>query len=528
MTRSQDTSSDEEENIEVQEVSYDERVSENLHLSEPDAIEDNTLVEGDDYDVIQVYAVDPDLDLEASSDEEHEDFSINKDQDDSDGEYLTIAEDKDTYDQGNKTPDVLSFNLDTPVVSNVDEYFIKEDKDKDILAVKDEPVVNDVDEYFIKEEKSVPNVDDFFVKKPEEHVPNEVADEYFVASTPKVKDVQDDVPDVQDVPINESDLEVLPNIEELKRFLLEDMTYSKFKSAQRSCSLPQSPMHNICLDIDDAKTCLSFEDLNLDLSDLTFDNDKDKSANSNKSDDVPRALTDEDVNSFLITSKPETKFSEDDLSHQDMEIERPVENTVLDFCIEKTAPADVKPVVEKLLIENMAIGTPIIEKHVIKKPVIEKPIAEKPIIEKSIMKKPVIEKPIIEKPIIEKRIIKKPIMEKPIIKRIMPEKVTKKENGHVKIDDDEDLVDVESCNDVVIPVLEANNLNSLLEQFEATEKLNTKPKRPIVKPPEEKVKTASLTNGMRLQDAGVQLNKNKMRQILVSTFYSVHNCLGSV
>lgn len=459
MTRSQDTSSDEEEQIEVQDVSFDERATDNLNLSEPDGVEDNTLVEGDDYDVIQVYAVDPDIDLEASSDEEYEDFVIKPVEDN--GEYLSVQNNSNQKsvtqsDQGIPS-NVLNFDMDTPVVSNVDEYFIKEDKD--ILAVKDEPVVKDVDEYFIKEEKpKVPNVNDFFVQnklpaeEPQYDVPKSVnVDEFFVTNPPKVPPDVEQQDNVEE-PINETDLEVLPNIEELKRFLLEDMSYSKFKNAQRSCSLPQSPMHNLCLDIDDAKTCLSFEDLNLDLSDLTFDNDKDKSGN--KSDDIPTTLTEEDVNSFLITKKPDDKEikdeDKDDLSHQDMELDRPVESIV----------DPVKPI----------------------KPVIKRTSTPIP-------------KPNVLDFCIEKTSIKK-------------EKVAKV--------DAEDFVDVESCNDVVIPVLEANNLNSLLEQFEATEKLNTKPKKQVIKIDEQKVKNVSLTNGMRLQDAGVQLNKNKMRQILVS------------
>lgn len=467
MTKSQDSSSDEEENIEVQEVSFEDRLPGSLHF-ESDPIEENVLVEGDDYDVIQVFEVDPNLDLEVSSDDEDQgDFAVPEKNSESDADYL-IPQEKLTNHVGhcetNLPVDVLNCNLDTPVVSNVDEYFIKHDKDKDILAVKEEPVVSDVDEYFIKVEipKEI-NVDDFFVKEnPPEDTQFDVKpvtiDGFFAPNIVKAPE-QPSEPKSEEVPINESDLEVLPNIEELKRFLLEDMTYSKLRNAQRSCSLPQSPMHNLCLDIDDSKTCLSFEDLNLDLSDLTFDNDKEKSG---KSDDAPRALTDEDVNSFLITTKSEPKERprsveplNDDFSHQDMEIDRPVESTV-------TSGRPIK-------LENtpslMRTSTPV-------------------------------QKPSVLDFAIEKTAIKK-------------------EKIDVKVEVD-DFVDVESCNDTVIPVLEANNLNSLLEQFEATEKLNTKSKRPVIKVEEQKVKSACLTNGMRLQDAGVQLNKTKMRQILVS------------
>lgn len=473
MTKGQDSSSDEEENIEVQEVSFED--GPHLHF-DSDPVEENVLVEGADYDVIQVFAVDPNLDLEVSTDDEdHGDFAIPDKKSESDAEYL-VSQEKLTNQIGHCETalpvDVLSFNLDTPVVSNVDEYFIKEDKEKDVLAVKDELIVHDVDEYFIKEElpKEI-NVDDFFLKeKPPENTQFDVkpvaVEEFFVSNTVKVPEEPSE-PDSVEVPINESDLEVLPNIEELKKFLLEDMAYSKFKNAQRSCSLPQSPMHNLCLDIDDSKTCLSFEDLNLDLSDLTFDNDKDKSG---KSDDAPRALTEEDVNSFLITAKPEPKERpksveplNDDFSHQDMEIDRPVESSV-NF---------VRPIRLDDSPSLMRTSTPVPKSSVLDFA-------------------------------IEKTAIKK-----------------KKTDVKIEIDD---FVDVESCNDTIIPVLEANNLNSLLEQFEATEKLNTKPKLPAIKTEEQKVKSGCLTNGMRLQDAGVQLNKTKMRQILVSinnsTFFS--------
>lgn len=465
MTKSQDSSSDDEENIDVQEVSFEDRPPGTLQL-QSDTIEETVLVEGDDYDVIQIFAVDPNLDFEVSSDdEEHDDYAILEKKSENDDEYI-VAQEKLPNLIGNcettLPSDVLNFNLDTPVVSNVDEYFIKEDKEQDILVVKDELVVQDVDEYFIKEEKPKGiNVDDFFIKeKPPEDtqfdVKPVVVEEFFVPKTVNASEEPSE-PDPAEEPINESDLEVLPNIEDLKKFLLEDMTYSKFKNAQRSCSLPQSPMHNLCLDIDDSKTCLSFEDLNLDLSDLNFDNDKDKTG---KSDDVPRTLTEEDVNSFLIRTKPlerpkSVEPLNDDFSHQDMEIDRPVESTV----------NPVRPIKIDEIRSLIRTSTPV-----------PKPSVLDYAIEKSTIKK---------------------------------------EKIDVKIEVD-DFVDVESCNDTVIPVLEANNLNSLLEQFEATEKLNTKSKLPLIKTEEQKVKSACLTNGMRLQDAGVQLNKTKMRQILVS------------
>ncbi|XP_023935453.2 uncharacterized protein LOC112043985 [Bicyclus anynana] len=489
----QDTSIDEDENVEIQEISIDDKNSEcndNVDLLEAENLEENSLVEGDDYDVIQVFAVDPDIDLEASSDEDQEDYCIEEDSNNSDdGEYL-VAEDKTIhqfsgtiYGTNNRThsicQDSLGVNFDTAVVSNVDEYFIKASDDKYILEAKDEPVVKDVDEYFIKENKEDPKVanveNDIFIKStlPEDtvfRISKTLPDKIFADSdcniyikTETEEEVEEEDPPA-DVSINESDLEVLPNIEDLKRFLLEDMSYSKHRSAQKQCSvsLPHSPIHNICMDVD-AKTCLSFEDLNLDLSDLTFENDKEKSGTSSKNDDIPRTLTEEDVNSFLITNnilEPKTIVKDDDdLSQQDMDIDRPVDSII--------SNVDETPI----------ITVPLDRKHT------STPLPEPNVLEFCI------------------------------------EKITVKKEPDIKGEPD-DFVDVESCNDTVIPVLEANNLNSLLEQFEATEKLNNKNKKSIVHVREPKMK--SLTSGMRLQDAGVQLNKTKMRQILMpSTVNSV-------
>ncbi|KAG6455712.1 hypothetical protein O3G_MSEX009363 [Manduca sexta] len=487
-TTSDDDSSqedvDDEDNISVQEVNVDDVDVEvdddvidvqndelNLQHMQISNVED-TLVEGHDYDVITVYTVNPDdIDLmEASSDDEKEqiDFAINDNEEsecDEPGEYLnpesnTNVVNYEPQPASNIRQQVMDI-LSRPVESSADEYLLK-------TEILDEPVVKDVDEYFIKDKDketiSVPNVDDFFIKNklPEEEtaqfsmpepLPN--VDEFLVKSAAKVETQEECVEpdsnvDAHDMSINESDLEVLPKLEDLKRFLLEDLSESKLKNIQRSCSVPQSPMQSI-LDIEDAKTCLSFEDLNLDLSDLAFDNDKDKSDGANKSDDIPRTLTEEDVNSFLITCKIEKKepqCNEDDFSHQDMEIERPLETSIIH------APLDRK-----------MTSTPI------------------------------------------------PSIPTPAVIEYCPENSpVKKEKEETKTELD-DFVDVEMCNDGVIPVLEANNLSSLLEQFEATEKLNIK--RPQAKM-EEKVKNKnSLTNGMRLQDAGVQLNKNKMRQILM-------------
>lgn len=590
---------DSDENIDVdddsvQEVNVPVRQNGYHSLQRDSNLEDNSLVEGHDYDVITVYEVNPDLDLiEASSDDDSSssDFAITESlENDDDGEYLN-PEDSLKYGTSYRKHPVpdngIDLNLDTPVVSNVDEYFIKE---KYILH-EDGPVVKDVDEYFIKdkgkaESTTVPNVDDFFIKHklPEEestkfHIPETIpnVDEFLVVGnymkkvepkkvietvieevipeevTPEEVTPEEDiteevtpevvVPEVEpesklDVSINESDLEVLPNIEDLKRYLLEEMTYSKFKSIQRSCSLPHSPMHgpNVCMDVDDAKTCLSFEDLNLDLSDLTFDSDKDKSDNANKSDDIPRTLTDEDVNSFLITNKPDNK-TDDDLNPQEMEIEDTIESNITDippvddsfrkltstplpsigrtskvlgFCVEKTP----SPSRKELRREKVAVldsqATP-------RKVVVDPPRKAKIVsLDSKFNSTKVIDmRPVgpVAKPI---PVVVKPIAIKPVAPKTVATKLVTAESKVATADLD-DFVDVESCNDTVIPVLEANNLSSLLEQFEATEKLN-KSKKPLsIQPIEEQKKiNKSLTNGMRIQDAGVQLKNNKMRQILVS------------
>ncbi|CAG4967269.1 unnamed protein product [Parnassius apollo] len=479
----QDLSSDEEEvDFQAQEIDLNRKSFDvkDIEQSEIDNVEEDSLVEGDDYDVIQVYAVHPDFDLEASSeDEEQSDWHVKENGERTETEeYYNTDEDTNcsvqenyVYDESETTEishDALGINLDTPVVSNVDEYFIKDNRENHILEVKDKPVVNDVDEYFIKDtkqENNIPNVDDFFIKN---EVPKPTVTAFHIKDTPIVNlyGVQNSVAEEvhphpteeqephAEVSINDSDLDVLPNIEEIKKFLLDDIPYMKLKNAQKSCSVPHSPMHSICMDLD-AKTCLSFEDLNLDLSDLDFGNEKDKSANSSKSEDIPRTLTEEDVNSFLITSKTQPAIittTEDDLNPQDMDIDGSVES----------ATDNINP--SSVTTYRNCSSTPIPKSTVLEF-----------CIEKS---------------------------------------AVKKEND-VKVEPD-DFVDVESCNESVIPVLEANNLNSLLEQFEATEKFNPKPKKSVIKVNDQKVKTLnSLTNGMRLQDAGVQLNKNKMRQIMM-------------
>lgn len=553
------------------------------HMRESN-LEDNSLVEGHDYDVITVYEVNPDLELiEASSDDDSSqtDFAVTEKTEDIDEvEYISPDDGLKyniSYRPQSAPENSIDLNLDTPVVSNVDEYFIKEE---DIL--EDGPVVKDVDEYFIKdkgkkESTTVPNVDDFFIKHklPEEestafHIPETLpnVDEFLVKGNNIKKEkvnevipeevilekvVKDEIVESEsklDVSINESDLEVLPSIEDLKRYLLEEMTYTKFKSIQRSCSLPHSPMHgqSVCMDVDDAKTCLSFEDLNLDLSDMAFDSDKNKSENANRSDDIPRTLTDEDVNSFLITNKSVNKAvkEDDDLNPQEMEIEDTIESNiadipaddsfrkltatplippsnVLDFCVEKTPSPSRKELRKEKFAGLDSQATP---KKVIVEPPRRAIVPMNPKLNstKVIDLKPVpVVKPVAVKPAISvvKRLAVKTVAPKTVIaKPIIAE-------SKVAPADLDDFVDVESCNDTVIPVLEANNLSSLLEQFEATEKLN-KTKKPLRMTFEDQKKmNKSLTNGMRIQDAGVQLKNNKMRQILVSFTISLQVFLRS-
>ncbi|CAK1540951.1 unnamed protein product [Leptosia nina] len=532
ITKSHDSSIDEE--VDVQEISIDEKNQDSSdHEDDPDIMEDNSLVEGADYDVIQVFAVDPDLDLEVSSEEDDEVHSDDEENEDEE-EYLspqdkpnyTETDNVYTYQQNSKDSictDNLGINLDTPVVSNVDEYFIK---DKDILAVKDGPIVNDVDEYFIKNVKvhTQPSVEEDFLipaklpHKPdftiEKGVPN--VEEFF--ATVDVNDVKvmavEEMPEQEieaEVPLNESDLEVLPNIEDLKQYLLEDTPYSKLKSAQRSCSVPHSPMRNICLDLD-AKTCLSFEDLNLDLSDLSFENSKDKSNNSSKSDDIPRTLTEEDVNSFLITPVNVTKPKQnDDLSPLDMEIDKPVDSVI--STIEQTNSVILPHDIPIQALKNSLEEIPAIKPVTHNEPKIKKEQASNfmPSYFTDDCQIKTTSTPIKRKP----QATKVTSQVKPTVLDFCIEKNNIVQEVDTKITELEDFVDVESCNDSIMPVLEANNLNSLLEQFEATEKLNTNPKKPVVKLDLKGKNLTTLTNGTRLQDAGVQLNKNKMRQILM-------------
>ncbi|XP_041985583.1 uncharacterized protein LOC121737914 isoform X2 [Aricia agestis] len=442
-----DVSFDENEHIDVQNVSVDDSSPSSLEEgNSSDEGDCNSLVEGDDYDIIQVIAVDPDLDL-ASSDEEQEECA-----DATDDEYINPEEDYriDNDKVDTLGPNDLGINLDAPVVSNVDEYFIKND-DK-ILEAKDEPVVKDVDEYFIKEPAVAPNVAAEDRSQYDQGIDFRITESKPIVDSPvKAEPMKKEVECT-----NDNDLEGLSNIDYLKNFILDDLQNDRFRIAprsQNSVSLPQTPMHNLCMDID-AKTCFSFEDL--DLNDLSFENFKDKSSGSNKNDDIPRTLTDEEINSFLITDKkgeikPDINENVDDLTHQDMEIEKPLDSFIK--CIEP--PEIINTIPERS-------STPL----------------PKAVLDFCIEKS----------------------MQSPVKTKVSPVKL-----------EVPDFVDIKTCNKVNLPVLKANNLNSLLEQFEASEKLTE-----TVVTENRNLKTKN-SSRMRLQDAGIQLNKNKMRHILMPT-----------
>ncbi|KAL4708538.1 hypothetical protein ACJJTC_014146 [Scirpophaga incertulas] len=471
-TPQQDSSTDMEEQIDVSaEIHYAPVDTDPFIYDQYEDVEDTSLIEGHDYDIITVYAVDPNTELEASSDEEQETYKICNNDDINvqciDPKELHNCESQDKVVQDNS---LLSGNtcIEAEAACNVDDYFIK----SEVLDIKD-----DINEYFVKNSNSKElNIEDFInthkvIEEPHITLLSKV-DDLLVNHT---KDVEHSVKSKPQLAGNEPVVEALPNIEDVKRFLMEDLPCPKLRNLQRSCSLPQSPM-NIVLE-DDVKTSLCFEDLNLDLSDLTFDKDKGDHI-GNRSDDVLHTLTEEDVNSFLIPPKTSSNFkpellefqqikNEDDFSQQEMEIENPVES---------------------VNIHETLINISEIERHHTITPLPE----------------PVL-KYCVEKTSLTNSIKKDTIS----VKRIT--------DNDVKLEVD-DFIDVESYNDTVVPVLEANNLNSLLEQFEATEKLNKKVKRSVIKNTHIKTKNSSksnLTNGMRLQDAGIQLHKNKMRQILM-------------
>ncbi|XP_045455259.1 uncharacterized protein LOC123664936 [Melitaea cinxia] len=463
MTQTNPDTSTEEENADI-------NVINDYEASIAVQIQNSSLVEGDDYEIVQVYEVNPFLDLEASSDEDEDDNEANcLNEDGYDSEYgedpiseheelaptHNISENSEKTSTRNVPQDSLGINFDTPVVTNIDEYFVKPNVNN-ILKVKNEHVVKDVDEYFIKDTKKLkhPSVVDYFKDEVPKTLPLEIfaPDNTDTTEQQQNHEVIETVDNIAEDRVTESDMDVLPNIEDLKRFILEEPPYNKFKTAQKShsVSLPHSPIHNLNLD-PDAKGCLTFEDLNLDLLDLSLENDREKL--NTKNDDMPRTLTDDDVNSFLITDKKESNQpvkNEDDFSLQDMDMDCPVD-AIIDT---------IGPVSAFQLPDRKLTSTPL------------------PILEYCVKKTQV---------------------------KIEPE---------IKLEK-EDFVDVESCPETAVPVLEASTLDSLLEQFEATENLSTTDVKPIVS---EKLSEAkcSLTSGMRLQDAGVQLNKTKMKKILMA------------
>lgn len=420
----------------------------------------------------EVYAIDPNAQLSSDEDEKdditqnnisveynensHDDYEEQK------SNYHNIKTNEIAQDQSDFCPENIGtqeYNLDSHVVSHIDEYFVKQEKDD----CDDNYDVADLDEYFNKEEKITPS------KSVEGHVVKNV-DEYFIKdSTQHMQQSHIKVePNLQIT----HDPEVLPHIENIKRFLLDGIPGTKVsnKLVQRSCSLPHSPAHLSNLNNNEVKPSLSFEDLNInELQDFPFDfTSKNTYVNSDltNKDEPPRILTDEDVNGFFVTTKMEKSL--DDFNQQDMEIENPVETK-----IQYPSPT------VKVKIESSSICKP-------------KSAASN-------------------------------VLDFCVEKDLTKVSNSKKSPLKVKMENDEDI-DVESYTDnITLPVLEANNLNSLLEQFEATEKLNKNVKI-IAKEKKnddnnQKIKPTTVGNGTRLQAAALHLNKAKLRQIKVGIFY---------
>ncbi|GBP19260.1 Peroxisome proliferator-activated receptor gamma coactivator-related protein 1 [Eumeta japonica] len=278
---------------------------------------------------------------------------------------------------------------------------------------------------------------------------------------------------------------------------MEDFSGAKgnVKSIQRSCSLPHSPAHISYMDIDDGRTSFSFEDLNInDLPELNFEEENVEKyiSKMNNDDDVPRALTDEDIKEFLIPNKPiKTEEDEidqdvDDFNEMDMDLETPINSLINCTSMPNDAQTDINKIQSKSF-------PPEKQKPILKNITTNVATAIPKMLDYNVNK-----------------------IDRPIKIEL---------NTDIKVDPD-DYVDVESFNETTsIPVLEANNLNSLLEQFEATEKLNNSDIKLSKKSSSVKATDSSqrnkisngLASGTRLQDAAMQLNKNKIRQILIST-----------
>lgn len=401
---------------------------ENLNSSEEE-YEDSV----DNNQYLEVYAIDPNAQM-SSDDEDKDDSCIKSEQSDADSEESDTEEtNNDNYSPDSLVVSCIDDNNQGHVVDDLDDYF-----NKDIKPVVGH-VVSNVDEYFIKGTN----------KAEKGKVPETVEAEKQNTSTVK--------PNISD------DLHILPHIENIKMFLLEGMPGARphNKLVQRSCSLPHSPAHLPSSDDSSVKMRLSLEDVNIgEFSDFSFDKSGDKSSFLDghvKPNESPRLLTDDDVDSFFVNIKTEKGVDNvaDDLNHEDMELEMPIESKIqypspvvkvktepwqsqsenkskiLDFCIEKTENGALLPLPDQ-----------------------------------------------------------------------------------IKYEVDEDDIDVESFTDsTMLPVLEANNLSSLLEQFEASESLNNNVKKEDI----AAQKTIGLTNGVRLQDAAVQLNKTKLRNMMITS-----------
>lgn len=519
--------SENEEEILTDGFVYETRHSEsteNLYAQEQSiASELDYVVTVDDDQYLEVYTVDPTARLSSDDEEEpYEEISVNpstEEEDDSREDNV----DEIVADESSQQSKLEIYAEPHPTVarpvSRADRYHVNsEDNDvQDVDEVgtnffknneQNGHVVDDVDEYFIKNTKinnnTLENNESTLIKNIDSFEPlskislpiNETTtiNEQPKGPVPIVKPIIEQDIKKKASHVSVTDPNALPHIEHIKKFLLEGLPESrtlptKLCQTQRSCSLPHSPSHLPYFETNEIKTSLSFEDLNIsELAEFSL-NDMKKSetslvasqnstiiSNDVKNEEWPKTLTEEDVNSFFIDSKQKKNelgtviCEEDDLNPQDMEIEGPIESRI-------QYPS---PVVE--------IKTEVPDESSIQK---TQQKSTQNVLLFCIEKTP---NPVINKPV--------------------------KDEIKVEVDD---FVDVESFNETtVIPVLEANNLSSLLEQFEATEELNknTRSKRSDSKPEMTTQKTKpinGLPNGMRLQDAAVQLNKNKIK-IMVGIF----------
>ncbi|GBP19261.1 hypothetical protein EVAR_79861_1 [Eumeta japonica] len=125
--------------------------------------------------VIYVFAVDPELDLEYTSEEE--DWQVKQNEDERvDSEHIVSNENEDNIQtstltsneseeaehiQVQQNDDKIDLSFEMPAIINVDDFFIKENKDHvKPINVEDGPVVSNVDEYFIKDSRNTTNANE--------------------------------------------------------------------------------------------------------------------------------------------------------------------------------------------------------------------------------------------------------------------------------------------------------------------------------------------------------------------------------